>query len=185
MKKISERSVYEGQWLSVHESVCQAKDGRQVVWESIRRKKSSVGVVVLARLIPSNRIILIKQYRPAIDGYILSLPAGLGFNDPQHALVELKEETGYIGKIVSVSPILKTGASLVDDSAYIVCVHVDENDPINEHPKQELEAGEDIQVFLVSPQEAHEFLLSQKEQGIHIASNLWYLFGLNDWLKNV
>ena len=185
MKKISERSVYEGQWLSVHETVCQAKDGRQITWESIRRKKSSVGVVVLAKLIPSNQIILIKQYRPAIEGYILALPAGLGHGDPQHALVELKEETGYTGKVVSISPILKTGASLINDSAYIICVDVDEKDPRNEHPQQELEVGEDIQVCLVKMEKGLDFIHSQQKQGVHIASNLWYIFGLGNWLTHV
>lgn len=185
MKKISEKIVYEGQWLSVHETACQAKDGRQVVWESIRRKKSSVGVIILAKLIHSRQIILIKQYRPAIDGYILSLPAGLGFNDPQQALVELKEETGYVGKIINVSPVLKTGASIIDDNALIVCVAVNELDPININPQQELEPGEDIQVSLVKPKEAKDFLFSQQKQGIHIAANLWYLFGLeNGFIKD-
>jgi 8-oxo-dGTP pyrophosphatase MutT (NUDIX family) len=185
MKKISERTVYEGQWLSVHETVCQSKDGKQIVWESIRRRKSTVGVVVLARLIPSNQIILIKQYRPAIGGYILAVPAGLGFDDPQHALVELKEETGYSGQIISVSPVLKTGASLVDDSAYIVCVNVDENAKENLNPKQELEAGEDIEVCLVQAEQAMNFLLSQQKQGVHIAANLWYLFGVSHWIQHV
>jgi ADP-ribose pyrophosphatase len=184
MKIISERSVYQGQWLSVHEITCKAKDGREIVWESIRRRKSTIGVVVLAKLTPSNRIILIKQYRPAINGYILAVPAGLGFGDPTHALVELKEETGYIGKIVSVSPVLKTGASLIDDNAHIVCVDVDENDPANLNPKQELEAGEDIQVFLIKPQEALDFLLSQQKQKVHISANLWYLFGIASWLTH-
>lgn len=182
MKKISEEMVYEGKWLSVHETICLAKNGKQIVWESIRRKKSSVGVVVLARLIHSGKVILIKQYRPAINGYILAVPAGLGFNDPEHALVELKEETGYVGKIVSVSPVLKTGASLIDDNAIIVSVEVDEKDPRNFNPQQELEVGEDIQVVLVDPSEAVEYLLTQQKEGIHISANLWYLFGLANWL---
>lgn len=184
MKIISERSVFQGQWVSVHELTCQSKDGRQIVWESIRRKKSSIGVVVLAKLIPSNRIILIKQYRPAINGYILAVPAGLGFGDPSHALVELKEETGYIGKIVNISPVLKTGASLIDDNAYIICINVDENDPANQNPRQNLEAGEDIEVCLISPDKALEFMLAQQQQGVHIAANLWYLFGISNWLNN-
>jgi ADP-ribose pyrophosphatase len=185
MKIISERSVYEGQWLSVHELTCLSKDGQQTVWESIRRKKSTVGVVVLARLIPSNKIILIKQYRPAINGYLLSVPAGLGFNDPEHALVELLEETGYVGKIVSVSPALKTGASLINDSARVVCVDVDETLEANQNPKQKLEPGEDIEVCLVHPQDVLNFMLSQEKQGVHIAANLWYMFGIGSWLKYV
>jgi ADP-ribose pyrophosphatase len=185
MKKISERSVFEGKWLSVHETICVNKDGEQTCWESIRRKQSSVGVVVLAKLIHSNQIILIKQYRPAIEGYILAVPAGLGFNDPLHALVELKEETGYTGKIVSISPVLKTGASLINDSARIICIDVDDKDPLNQHPKQQLEAGEDIEVCLVPVDKALEFIHAQQEQGIHIAANLWYLFGVGSWLKHV
>ncbi len=183
MKRISESMVYDGNWLSVHKAICQAKDGREVVWEFVRRKKSSVGVVVLAKLIPSGRIILIKQYRPAINGYILAVPAGLGFNDPLHALVELKEETGYTGKIVSVSPVLKTGASLIDDNAFIVCAEVDENDLSNQNPKQELEAGEDIEVVLVDPSKAMDFILEQQSKGVLISANLWYLFGLENWIQ--
>src|SRR4029077_4668140 len=118
--------------------------------------------------------ILIKQYRPAIDGYIIALPAGLGFDDPNHALVELKEETGYTGKIVDVSPVLKTGASLINDNARVVYIEVDENLPANQNPVQTLEDAEDIQVCLVTKAGAKDFLLGQIEQGTHVAANLWY-----------
>jgi len=97
-------------------------------------------------------------------------------------LVELKEETGYIGKIINVSPVLKTGASLIDDNAMIVYAEVDENSPANQNPLQTLEDAEDIQVCLVSKKEAKSFLLEQIKQGTHIAANLWYVFGINDLL---
>jgi ADP-ribose pyrophosphatase len=179
MKKINEKTVYDGQWLSVIETIYQNKEGKELSWECVHRKRSTVGVVIVARLMPSKRFILIKQYRPAIDGYIIAFPAGLGFNDPNHALVELKEETGYTGKIKDVSPVLKTGASLINDNARIVYVEVDEKLPVNQNPKQELEDAEDIEVCLVAQEEAKNFLLEQIEQGIHVASNLWYLFGIN------
>jgi ADP-ribose pyrophosphatase len=179
MKKINEKMLYDGQWLSVRETIYQTKEGKELTWESVHRKRSTVGVVIVARLMPSKRFILIKQYRPAIDGYIISFPAGLGFNDPNHALVELREETGYIGKIMDVSPVLKTGASLINDSARIVCVDVDEHLAANQKPVQELEDAEDIEVCLVSRDEAKDFLLKQLEQGNQVASNLWYLFGIN------
>jgi ADP-ribose pyrophosphatase len=87
MKKINEKTVYEGKWLSVSEAIYQNKEGKEIKWECVHRKRSTVGVVIVARLMPSKRFILIKQHRPAIDGYIIALPAGLGFNDPSHALV--------------------------------------------------------------------------------------------------
>ena len=183
MKKISEKTVYDGKWLSVSETYYQNKDGKQLTWECVHRKRSTVGVVIVARLMPSKRFILIKQYRPAIDGYIIALPAGLGFNDPNHALVELKEETGYVGTIVDVSPVLKSGASMVNDNARIVTINVDEHLPANQDPVQELEDAEDIEVFLVKKEEAKKFLLDQIEQGVHVAANLWYVFGVSECIS--
>lgn len=47
---------------------------------------------------PDGRILLVHQYRPAIDGFSLELPAGLleTDEDPQKAMIrELLEETGH------------------------------------------------------------------------------------------
>ncbi len=184
MKKLHEITVYEGKWLAVCETVYENKHGKRLTWESVLRRKSTTGVVVVAQLMPSKRFILIKQYRPAINAYILSFPAGLGFGDPTHALVELKEETGYTGKIVSVSPPLKSGASLINDNAFVVYCHVDEHDPINKNPIQELEDAEDIEVCLVSLNEGMNFLETQKAQGVEISANLWYVFGLAHLLQS-
>jgi ADP-ribose pyrophosphatase len=183
MKKINEKTVYDGTWLSVSEAVYQNKEGKEIRWECVHRKKSTVGVVIVARLVPSKRFILIKQHRPAIDGYIISFPAGLGFNDPNHALVELKEETGYTGKIIDVSPVLKTGSSLINDNARTVYIEVDENLPANQNPVQTLEDAEDIRVCLVAKEDAKDFLLEQIKQGTHVAANLWYVFGIDHLIR--
>ncbi len=183
MKKLNEKIVYEGEWLSVRESLYENKDGGQYIWETVHRKRSTVGVVVVAQLMPSKRLILIKQYRPAIEGYILSLPAGLGFDDPNQALVELKEETGYTGSIIESSPVLKTGASLISDSARIVYIEVDEHLPENQDPVQHLEPAEEIEVCLVAIEDGREYMAAAQQSGIHVAANLWYLFALNGLLK--
>lgn len=178
MKKISEKIVYEGQWLSVHECIYETKKGEAITWESIRRKKSATGVVVLAQLMPSRRIVLIKQFRPAAHGYVLGFPAGLAFGDPAHALVELKEETGYCGKIVSVSPVLKTGSTITNENGLIVSIEVDEKDPANQDPQQNLEPGEDIDVCLVHKEDMMDFIKSEQDKGTHVSSALWYMFGV-------
>ncbi len=178
MKKISEQALYRGQWLDLYELTYRdEKTGTLLKWETVRRKKSApCGVVVIAKLIPSQRFILIRQFRPAIEGFIVSFPAGLANGDPQHALVELKEETGYTGRVVSASPPLKVGSSIIDDSGRIIYVEVDEHDPANSHPQQQLEPGEVIEVLLLRPSEGREFLESEYQKGIYISSNLWYLF---------
>ena len=170
--------VYKGQWLSVHESVYETKKGETITWESIQRTKSATGVVALAQLIPSKRIVLIKQFRPAAQGYVLGLPAGLAFGDPNHALVELKEETGYTGKLVAVSPVLKTGSTITNENGLIVSIQIDEHDPLNQNPEQELAPGEDIEVCLVAKEGAVDFIKSEQAKGTHISSSLWYMFGV-------
>jgi len=184
MKKIDEKMVYEGNWLSVSETIYQNKEGKQLKWETVHRKsnRSTVGVVIVARLVPSKRFILIKQYRPALDGYIISLPAGLGFDDPNHGLVELKEETGYTGVIREISPVLKTGSSMINDNGRIAYIEVDENAPENKNPVQQLEDAEDITVYLVHKEEAKDLFLEEIKHGTHVATNLWYIFGINQWL---
>ncbi len=182
MKKISEKIVHEGQWLIVQESTYRTKQGKTIIWEHIKRKRSTIGVVIVAKLKPSNRIILIKQFRPAAEGYVLGFPAGLAFGDPNHALVELKEETGYVGNIVSVSPVLKTGSTITNESGLIVCIEVNERLKVNKNPQQQLETGEDITVHLVKKDQMLNFLKAQQKQGVHVASTLWYLFGIRNWI---
>ncbi len=179
MKKQTEKVVFKGEWLSVHESVYLNQNGQEIVWESVRRQRSKAGVVVFAKMKPSGRLILVKQYRPVLNGFIIGFPAGLSNDEPEQALVELKEETGYVGTITEISPILKSNGGIIDDGGRVVCIEVDENDPRNKNPQQELEPTEQIEVFPIHPDDAYDFLMKEYEQKTHIAANLWYLFVLS------
>src|SRR5690606_26878170 len=56
------------------------------------------GGVVIAPLLPENRIVLLRNYRHAIDQTIWELPAGTLQSDESYeetAARELQEETGY------------------------------------------------------------------------------------------
>lgn len=57
-------------------------------------------------------IILQKQYRPPIDKVTIEVPAGLvdeGETAEQAAVRELKEETGYVGKVTESTPVMFNG----------------------------------------------------------------------------
>lgn len=57
-------------------------------------------------------IVLQKQYRPPIDKITIEVPAGLideGETAEQAAVRELKEETGYVGKVTESSPVMFNG----------------------------------------------------------------------------
>ena len=70
----------------------------------------------------------VKQYRPPVDAYTLELPAGLidAGEDPAEAAVrEFLEETGYLGKVLDVSPASYLSPGLTNESACMVRLEVD------------------------------------------------------------
>jgi len=183
MKEVASKILFEGRWLTVEEISYVNPHGETVRWERVVRKNTGTGMVVIARLMPSKRFVLIKQYRAAVNGYILGLPAGLADGNPNDAIKELKEETGYSGRIVDVSPVLKAGSGVVNDTGMVVVMEVDENLPENRDPAQKLEAAEEIEVVLVTREQARARLLQALDEGVHVSSGLWYLFGLDGILK--
>ncbi|MBV7275235.1 NUDIX domain-containing protein [Clostridiaceae bacterium UIB06] len=179
MKDIKERILYKGKWISLKETLYKAKNGEEVRWESIERTNTSKTVVIAAKLIPSNRYVFIKQYRPAINNYILGFPAGLIEEESleEEALRELKEETGYIGTIKNISPELYSNAALISDTVRLVNIQVDENLEGNKNPVQQLESEEEIEVILVSEKNIRDFLLEEQKNGTALGIGPWYMFG--------
>ncbi|MCD4782105.1 MAG: NUDIX hydrolase [Candidatus Omnitrophica bacterium] len=182
MKKISKKELFKGKWIAFDETIFETKDGTQIRWESVRRLNHVTAVAIIAQMIPSKRFILIRQFRPAIDGYVLGCPAGLIEEDDQQILQELKEETGYTGKLILKSPVIKSNPGLMNSGGYVAYVHVDEKDPINQHPRQQLEPEEDISVHLVRREEMKDFFAKEQASGTHIGGGLWSLFILSDYL---
>lgn len=178
MKKISESTLYKGDWISLKETTYSGKKDEELKWESIERTNTVNTVVILAKLCPSNRYVLIKQYRVPIDNYIIGFPAGLmDDNDAgENALRELKEETGYTGKVTSISPLMYSNAALLSDTVRIVSVDIDENLPENLNPKQNLEDAEDIEVIVIEKNKILDFLRKEQKNGIGIGIGPWYIF---------
>lgn len=181
MKKISEKMLFKGNWLLFKESTFLSHDGKEIKWEIIERKNNGTVLIIIAKPLPSNRYVLIRQYRPAINNYIIGFPAGVtdDNNITEEALKELKEETGYTGKIISISTILKVNPGIMNINAHIVKAEIDEKDPLNVDPEQSLEPSEEIEVILIRKEEIIKFLQKEKERGYDIGMGLWYVFVTN------
>ena len=168
--------MYEGAWLRVNNLVYQ-HGSHTFTWESIERTRQATILVIIAKLIPSERYILIRQFRPGYGNHVMGLPAGLCYcrDFAAEALRELKEETGYTGSVLSVSPELAFNPAISNEKLYIVRADVDENNSVNLNPVQQLEPEEDITVFPVPQNELTSFLALHKSQGTAISAALWYL----------
>jgi len=179
MKKISETLLYESDWLQLLKSNWQHENGEVYGWDFVRRKFSRNAVVVIAKLMPSNRYVITKEYRAAVGHSVIGFPAGLveDENIENDAIRELKEETGYIAnKIVKISPILDMNPAMTDSTFQVVTIEIDETRKENINPKQELELTEDIEIFLLKKEEISNFLKEQQKLGVRVGPAVSYYF---------
>ena len=61
-------------------------------WEGLHRKNDAEAVIIIAKMEPSDRYIIIRQFRPPTNSYLLEFPAGLvdrGETREQTAIREL------------------------------------------------------------------------------------------------
>lgn len=76
--------------------------------ERLTRSRNSeidaVGIVAILEKSTGPEILLQKQFRPPVDKVCIEIPAGLideGETAEACAIWELREETGYVGKVIS------------------------------------------------------------------------------------
>lgn len=186
MKKTRERIIGQGKWLVLREDTFVTDSGEETSWECVSRASDTYVVVVVARLVPSGRYVLLRQFRQAIENTIIGFCAGtapVGSDPETEALRELHEETGFFGRIVGSSGPLKVNVGMSsDDTQYIFSAEIDENDPRNHEPRQELEPSEEIEVVLLREEEIPAFLQSEQNAGRTVGPGVWYVFGVRQAL---
>lgn len=128
-------------------------------------KNTADGVIMYAiHKGETDRIVLVKQYRYSIGGYIYELPAGLvdaGESYREAAVREMKEETGLEFKLIEheeyYSEPFFTTVGMTDESCRTVYGEASGN-PSNAF----LEATEDIEVVLADRKMAKEILKNER-----------------------
>lgn len=120
-------------------------------------------VVIIAKHIEEDKLVLIKQFRVPINDYVIELPAGLidkGESFIETVERELKEETGL--------DLVKLDEERTNKKVYVSVGMTDESISLvycscsGEPSNENLEDDEDIEVILVSKEEAKELLKTEK-----------------------
>lgn len=182
-KVLQERNIFQSKWIDLVEMEFIDDEGKLRQWECVHRKNKVDAAIIVAQMQASGRYILIRQFRPPAQSYVLEFPAGLidpGETPEETALRELKEETGYTGVVLQSTPRLFSSPGLLSEACNFVFVQVDETLSCNQNPQPQNEPGEHIQVLLVRPkaipQLIQETLNSKDELDIKLFSFFQNIF---------
>ncbi len=162
MKRLGKEMIGAGNWLCLSLLRYQGHDGAERTWETVARKNSRGAVGILATVKKTGEIVLIRQYRPPVDCYVIEFPAGLiddGEEPEEAALRELREETGFTGKLLEISPKAYSSPGLTDE--FLIFAKIE----VQEKGETDFDESESIETFLVKPEDLAGFLEDARSRG--------------------
>lgn len=178
---VGSNRLAEGRFISLRVLDWIAHDGVERTWETAERVNFHGAVLVVARLVPSDRIILIRQYRPPARRHLYEFPAGLinaGERPEAAAARELREETGYAATRLTLWPPAYTTPGMSDESVYMVEAEIDETAPENVSPRTKFDDSEMIETLLVESERLPAFMREVAERGDALDAKLTaYILG--------
>ena len=96
IKRVKRELVREGVIVNMYTDFMEMPDGRIAEWDFIEHKKGAAAVVAV---LPDGNILMVRQYRNALDRVTLEIPAGARDSVTEDTAIcakrELEEETGY------------------------------------------------------------------------------------------
>ena len=167
--------VASGKFL--HMELIEFTDDRGIArtWEAVSRTNSRGAALIIPRIVPDDRFVLVRQFRPPAGKLILEFPAGLidpGEDAGTAAVRELKEETGYEGKVTAVLPPGNSSPGMSGETVTLVTMEIDGIYYKDHTPDAHPEENESIEVFTVPHKELHAFMESQRAEGVGIDAKL-------------
>lgn len=148
IKRIKRELVMEGSIIDYYKDYIELPDGQVKKWDFIKHK----GAAAVVAVTKEGKLLMVRQYRNALDRYTLELPAG-GRDTPEEPTIEcaareLEEETGYRSEHLEHLLSLRTTVAFCDEliDVYVATdlipskQHLDEGEYINveEHELEEL-----------------------------------------------
>jgi ADP-ribose pyrophosphatase len=91
---VARTPVFEGRLLNVYQDTVRLPDGREAGREIVHHR----GAVAVVAVVPDGRVVLVRQWRHAMERALWEIPAGTRDQGEEPAVTarrELAEETGY------------------------------------------------------------------------------------------
>lgn len=172
---IGKKTLWKGNFLKSMGVTYKDSTGVLRSWETFERVNCN-GIVVIVPVTSEGEVLIIRQFRPAVNSYVMEFPAGL--NDKGESLEdaarrELIEETGYSAKEMIF---LAEGPIASGASGEILTVYLAKG--LEFKGKQHNDEAEDIEVFRIPANELYDRLSSFKKDGNHIDLKIFGLIEL-------
>lgn len=117
LKRIKRELVYNGSILDIYKDTMQLPNGKTEEWDYVAHR---MGAAAVLPVLPDGRIVMVRQYRNALERETLEIPAGCRDSLTEDTLVsasrELEEETGYHSDDISFLISLKTTVAFCNES---------------------------------------------------------------------
>ncbi len=95
IRRLNRELKFKGKIIDFYQDTMEINGDHTVLWDFIKHK----GAAAVVPVMPDGRILMVRQYRNALDRYTLEIPAGAldEVDEPgiRCASRELEEETGY------------------------------------------------------------------------------------------
>lgn len=115
IKRVKRELAYEGTILNVYKDYMEFSNGNHAVWDFIHH----VGAACVLPVLADGRLLMVKQYRNALERMTIEVPAGkLDAPDEDPLLCakrELEEETGYVANHLEYLMTLRTTVAFCDE----------------------------------------------------------------------
>ncbi|MCM3388994.1 NUDIX hydrolase [Ureibacillus chungkukjangi] len=176
MKKFEEKSlhstpIYAGKVISLKVDDVLLPNGK----ESKREIVTHPGAVAVIAITAEGKLVLVEQYRKALERSIIEIPAGKlePGEAPEHtARRELEEETGYGCHSLTYLQTFATSPGFADEVIHLFVAQ----DLYKIEAKAELDEDEFVELLEVTVEEAEKMV---KEQGIFDAKTAFAVL----WMK--
>lgn len=94
-KRLDRKLVFTGRILNFYEDIIETQDGKIVYYDFLGHK----GAAAVVAITDDGKLLMVRQYRNALDRFTLELPAGAKDTAEEEGVVcaarELEEETGF------------------------------------------------------------------------------------------
>ena len=116
IRRLERKLMYQGAILDIYKDTMQLPNGSTEAWDFISHR---MGAAAVLPVLPDGRIIMVRQYRNALERETLEIPAGcrdsLEEGTDVCAARELEEDTGYRSDNITFLLSLRTTVAFCDE----------------------------------------------------------------------